>query len=130
MSHCFYSPSDEKTPPPIYITEHFSFLTYEILLLEAIHTMVVSLKGQDKAFYVPCTRSEFIILLRLLRAPMGYAVPFEELHPHLPTPANESLVPLQRHMSRLKKKLPSHWHIVCEVGFGYRLHVEELSDDP
>jgi hypothetical protein len=52
-------------------------------------------------------------------------VPFHELLPHAQQemPRKLFMAPLQRHVCRLKKKLPPCWRITCEAGVGYRLQV-------
>jgi DNA-binding response OmpR family regulator len=126
MSHDLDPLLGGKPSPTAYATEHLSFLNHTILLLQEVHLILISGQQQDEWVYVKCTPSEFIILARLLASP-DYAVPFEELSPHLSLDAGDVVGPLQRHISRLKKKLPPGWTILCESGFGYRLYAEAIA---
>lgn len=105
MSHDLAPLLGGKPYPTAYATEHLSFLNHDILLLQEAHLILISSQHKDELVYVKCTPSEFIILARLL-ASSDYAVPFEELSPHLSLQAGDIVGPLQRHISRLKKKLP------------------------
>jgi hypothetical protein len=105
-----------------------SFFSYEIFLLQHFHVLLIYDHSQDLLFYIPCTPSEFVILARLLSAPPGEVVPFEELSLHLSERASDIMTLLQRHISHLKKKLLPSWTIICELGIGYRLHVFPASE--
>src|SRR5579883_2319736 len=103
-----------------YTFQHTSFLSYEVFFLEYFHIMLIYDPSRDLIVYIPCTPAEFMILARLLSAPSGETIPFEELSLHISGHASNGMKLLQRHISRLKKKLPPSWTIVCEWGIGYR----------
>jgi hypothetical protein len=98
-----------------------SWKSYEVFLLEAVHTLFIYDPPHETLFHINTTANEFLILTHLLRVPPGEIIPFQELFPFPSEQAGGSPVPLQRHISRLKKKLPSTWVISCETGFGYYL---------
>jgi DNA-binding response OmpR family regulator len=93
----------------------------EVFLLEAVHMLFVYNSANDTLFHINTTANEFLILTRLLHVPPREIIPFQELFPFASEQIGESPTPLQRHISRLKKKLPPTWMISCETGFGYYL---------
>ena len=101
-----------------------SWKSYEVFLLEAAHTLFIYDPAHETLFHINTTPNEFLILTRLLHVPPREVIPFQELFPCASEPVGASPAPLQRHISRLKKKLPSHWIISCETGFGYYLRDE------
>jgi DNA-binding response OmpR family regulator len=108
-----------------YQLHHSTYGDYDIFALEELHILFVFHAATDLIYYLPLTRSEYLILSRLLQVPHQETIPFLDL---LPAESQERVLPLyhsalQRHIYRLKKKLPSGWRIACEPGFGYRLCV-------
>lgn len=118
---------DEASYLTPYTVRRVSFLSYELLLLEAAHTILITDQQREQVYYLHCTPSEFVIFVRLLSAPPGYSVPLEELSPYELALTSEEAKPLRLHISRLKKKLPPSWTIRCEIDFGYRLQVQDAS---
>jgi hypothetical protein len=119
-----YSPHHSE-----YHLHHSIYGDYDIFTLEELHILFVFHAATDLVHYLPLTRSEYLILSRLLQVPHQETIPFLDL---LPAESQELALPLyhsalQRHIYRLKKKLPSGWRIACEPGFGYRLRVPVFS---
>lgn len=115
-----YSPQHSE-----YQLHHSTYGDYDIFTLEKLHVFFIFHAATDLIYYLPLTRSEYLILWRLLQVPHLETIPFLEL---LPAESQELALhlyqaALQRHICRLKKKLPSDWRIACEPGFGYRLRV-------
>lgn len=103
--------------------KHFSYGEYEIWCLEHLHLLFVNVPS-EVTYYLPLTPSEYTILWRLLRVPAPQTVTFEELLPQCRDLPRQTLAQvIQRHVCRLKKKLPPCWNIVCENRFGYRLQL-------
>lgn len=100
--------------------------SYEIFALESIRLVFVYDHTTTMMYYLALRPSEYTILLRLVRAPVGEIIPFEELLPAHSRKKIALAAPypgLQRHMNRLRKKLPPIWRVVCTPGAGYQLQV-------
>jgi hypothetical protein len=110
-----------------YIIGRRAYQGYDLLLLPAAHVLCVLHPTSQQWSYIPCTPSEYLILLRLLDAPVETIVPLQVLFPQHYRIPGETSIAIQRHMSRLKKKLPADWRIVCEPSYGYRLHVPPIA---
>jgi len=102
-----------------------SYRGYNIWHLEEAHLVLVFAPSESNWYYLSLTPAEYSIFLQLLQYPAEETVPFEVLLPDMREEASLKifLAPLQRHVCRLKKKLPPFWRIACEHGFGYRLRV-------
>ncbi|WP_220207244.1 helix-turn-helix domain-containing protein [Reticulibacter mediterranei] len=106
---------------------------YEILALESIHLAFVYDHTTTMIYYLALTPSEYTILLRLVQEPAGEIVPFEALLPASSRKKVSLVAPypgLQRHMNRLRKKLPPVWRLVCKPGAGYRLQMVAPLKEP
>jgi hypothetical protein len=115
-----------------YHLHHSTYGDYDIFTLEELHVLFVFHAGTELVYYLPLTRSEYIILWRLLQVPHQETIPFLDL---LPVESQELMLPmyhsaLQQHIHRLKKKLPPGWRIACEPGFGYCLRVPAVPGGP
>lgn len=100
--------------------QHFSSTGYDLWCSDQLRLVFVKI-SPSLMYYLPLTPSEYTILLTLLQR--STTIPIQELltwlYQKVPQPL--PVKALQHHMSRLKKKLPPGWHIICEIGFGYRL---------
>ena len=76
----------------------------------------------DQVFYIHCTPAEYSILRQLLSAPHE-VIPFEQLADQFleQFEYERDIRTLRRHMSRLKRKLPSPLVIVSVREVGYAL---------
>lgn len=119
MSHNLQALLTHATPHEA--LQRTSWKSYEVFLLEAVHMLFVYNPAYDTLFHINTTANEFLILTRLLHVPPREIIPFQELFPFAYEHVGASPTPLQRHISRLKKKLPPTWVISCETGFGYYL---------
>jgi DNA-binding response OmpR family regulator len=77
----------------------------------------------DQVFYIQCTPAEYSILRELLSAPDD-VIPFEQLAAWFleQFEYERDIRTLRRHISRLKRKLPSPLVIVSVREVGYALH--------
>ena len=77
----------------------------------------------DQVFYIHCTPAEYSILRQFLSAPYE-AIPFEQLADQFLEhfEYERDIRTLRRHISRLKRKLPSPLTIVSVREVGYALH--------
>jgi hypothetical protein len=98
----------------------------EIFALESIRLVFVYDHATTMMYYLALRPSEYTILLRLVQAPAGEIIPFEALLPvnsRKKVPLTAPYPGLQRHINRLRKKLPPVWGVVCTPGIGYQLQV-------
>jgi DNA-binding response OmpR family regulator len=84
----------------------------------------------DHVFYIHCTPAEYAILRQLLSMP-NEVIPFEQLADQFleQFEYRRDIRTLRRHISRLKRKLPSPLTIVSVREMGYALqdfHVKDL----
>jgi DNA-binding response OmpR family regulator len=101
--------------------QRISWNDYEVFLLRTVHTLFIYDPAHVTLFHINTTASEFLILTRLLHAPPKEVILFQEFFPLVSEHISTSPTSLQRHISRLKKKLPPPWVISCEPEFGYYL---------
>jgi DNA-binding response OmpR family regulator len=101
--------------------QHISWNNYQVFLLEAVHTLFVYDPSHETLIHINTTASEFLLLTRFLHVPPKEVILFQEFFPLVPEHVGTSPTSLQRHISRLKKKLPPTWVISCEPEFGYYL---------
>jgi hypothetical protein len=108
-----------------YCLKQTSYLGYHVWHLEEAHLVFVFAPSEAIWYYLSLTPAEYSIFSQFLQYPAEETVPFEVLLPDMrqEVPLKFFLAPLQRHVCRLKKKLPPGWKITCEPGFGYRLRV-------
>ncbi len=85
----------------------------------------------DQVFYIHCTPAEYAILRQLLSMP-NEVVPFEQLADQFLThfEYRRDIRTLRRHISRLKRKLPSMLVIVSVREVGYSLQEQMKGHDP
>ena len=118
----------QSTDPsiPLSFTQIFDG-RYEILALESNRLVFVYDHTTTMIYYLALRPSEYFILLRLVQEPIGEIVPFASLLPASSRKKVSLVAPsypgLQRHMNRLRKKLPPVWKIDCKPAVGYRLQV-------
>jgi DNA-binding response OmpR family regulator len=97
---------------------------YEVLALESIRLVFVYDHTTTMIYYLALRPSEYSILLRLVQSPAGEVVPFQALLPASSRKKVSLAAPypgLQRHMNRLRNKLPPVWKIDCKPAVGYQL---------
>ncbi len=96
---------------------------HTFLYNDEAHIVLVTETLNDQVFYIHCTPAEYSILRQFLGAPHE-AISFEQLADQFleQFEYERDIRALRRHISRLKRKLPSPLTIVSVREVGYALH--------
>ncbi|GHO98631.1 hypothetical protein KSF_086790 [Reticulibacter mediterranei] len=89
---------------------------YEVLACEALRLVLLSQMGRP-LYYLPLSPAEFQLFVQLM----------EDHHIGKETNKRQAL---ERHVSRLKRKLPASWRIHYQRRSGYHLQVEMQAKRP